>query len=285
MIRKINFVLFMAFLALLGAKAIRNVLAKRMVQPPATAETASSDISTLTPHFYYVNWPGFSVMNPVSNRNGVLLDILRNIFPKATFTRFEGNVAEFAEKLGADPCAAMPVCGAYPKLDQCPRSRTPLCEVELVVLTSRANSWHYEDESSLDALRIGMLSYMSELPLVRRLREKWKDHPERLTVFPSSSSVLEIGARFEDGTINAFFWLGGEGFYAADVSSAFVLQRVRMSKPIAKAPVLLHASGKSPEMSAALLRDYEAGMMRLERTGALRRIREYYSAKERVRTK
>ena len=87
MIRKINFVLFMAFLALLGAKAIRNVLVKRMVQPPATAETASSDISTLTPHFYYVKWPGFSVINPVSNRNGVLLDILGNVVARAAVAR------------------------------------------------------------------------------------------------------------------------------------------------------------------------------------------------------
>lgn len=285
MIRKINLVLFTVFLALLGAKAFKNALVKRRAQQPTAVEAVASDVSKLAPHFYYVSWTGFSGMNPVSNRNGVLLDILRTIFPKASFTRFEGNVTELAAKLNADPSAAMPVCGDYPELNQCPKAKTPLCEAELVLLTARANPWRYKDESSLDALRIGVLSDMKEFPLVRRLRERWKDQPERLTVLPSASTVSDISAKFEGGTINAFFWTGGAGACAVDVSSAFVLQRVRMSKPIAKTPVILHASSQSPEKSAELLRDYEAGMVRLERTGALRRIREYYFGKENERTK
>ena len=54
----------------------------------------------------------------------------------------------------------------------------------------------------------------------------------------------------------------------------------RKSKNIAYSDYLFFVSSKNPEFARRLIDDYEAGMRRIEASGQLRRIREYYGMDE-----
>ena len=104
MIKKINIALAIAFVVMFALKGLKNfkeASAKRAAPQNRAAER--QEASQLAPHICYGYWAGYTLENPISNRNGVLLDIVRAIFPKATFRHIHGEVKDFAKVLREDP--------------------------------------------------------------------------------------------------------------------------------------------------------------------------------------
>lgn len=68
--------------------------------------------------------------------------------------------------------------------------------------------------------------------------------------------------------------------FADDLASVRHMHGFRKSKRVAYSGYLLFVSGKNPDYAKRIIDDYEAGMRRIEASGRLRRIREYYGHDE-----
>ena len=155
MIRKVNIALAALFVAMFALKGLKTVMQSGGA-PAAREETAepSGDVSELAPHVYYEYWAGYTLENPISNRNGVLLDMVRAVFPNATFNLVHGDVSNVVERLRADSRAVVVGFGDHEALAEFPVAPTPLMRCPLVLMTLRTNPWRYTDFSSLTNLRI-----------------------------------------------------------------------------------------------------------------------------------
>ena len=146
MIKKINTLLVVAFVAMLALKGVKVLKDSRAAaaQSHKAATSERQDASQLAPCVCYGYWAGYSIENPISNRNGVLLDMMRAIFPNATFRNVHGNVDEFAKILREDPKAVVVGFGEHPSLKGMKMAPTPLMHCPLVLMTLRTNPWRVE---------------------------------------------------------------------------------------------------------------------------------------------
>jgi len=92
---------------------------------------------------------------------------------------------------------------------------------------------------------------------------------------PDSLSMEDLCKVVESG--------GADAFLASSDSSgrtferfSHVMRNFRASAPVDEGDVLLHVSKLDPEFAAAVIADYEAGMLRIEASGERRRIFAYY---------
>ena len=280
MIKKINIALLIAFVAMFalkGLKGLKDANAKASTSRPADAPR--QEASQLAPRVYYGYWAGYTLENPISNRNGVLLDIVRAVFPNATFQHIHGNVEEFVKCLREDPHAVVVGFGAHPKLKGFPVAATPLMNCPLVLMTLRTNPWQYKDSSSLDSLRIVADEAFLDYKVIRDLHERAKKDATRLRLLTSRVLKVAMAEIVERGEADAFVMadLTSQGGTVKDgITSVRLLQRFRKSKPIANDGTLLYASGKDADFAKRLIAEYEEGMRRIEKSGQLRRIFEYY---------
>ena len=79
MIKKVNILLLVVFVALLALKGVKMLKSNNAAKSRArgTASAERQNVSQIPLHICYGYWAGYSVENPISNRNGVLLDIMR----------------------------------------------------------------------------------------------------------------------------------------------------------------------------------------------------------------
>jgi hypothetical protein len=282
MIKKINVALAVAFAVLLALKGLKSLAPARSAAPAAApaAEKSAEAASALAPHVYYFNWPNFSVENPVANRNGVLLDTIKAVFPNAVILHMRGNVPHFAKILREDPRAVVVGYGRHILLDDSAAvSEMPMAYSKAAVMTLRSNPWRYKGPASLAGLKIAANDDFLDYPLVKRAiaaRESGggEDLPE-IVVMPDSLSMEDLCKVVESG--------GADAFLASSDSSgrtferfSHVMRNFRASAPVDEGDVLLHVSKLDPEFAAAVIADYEAGMLRIEASGERRRIFAYY---------
>ena len=281
MIKKINVALAIAFAAMLALKGLKALKDARANAPSARQDAVSArqEASQLAPHVYYGYWAGYTLGNPISNRNGVLLDIVRAIFPNATFRHVQGNVAEFVKYLREDEHAAVVGFGEHPVLKEFPVAATPLMYCPLVLMTLRTNPWRYKDASSLDGLRIVADEAFLDYKLIRDLHAREGKDSKNLRLYPSTTTKVELADIVEKGEADAFVMadlMNTEGVAMDGLASVRFLQRFRKSRPIANDGTLFFASGKDPEFSKRLIAEYEEGLRRIDKSGERRRIFEYY---------
>ena len=281
MIKKINIALVVAFMTLLAFKGLKNFKDAREKKSEArqNAVAARQDVSKLAPCVYYAYWAGYTLENPISNRNGILLDIVRAIFPNATYHRIKGDVDEFVKILRNDEHAVLVGFGDHPSLKEFPMAKTPLLHCPLVLMTLRTNPWRYKDASSLDGLRIVADESFLDYKVIRDLRERQGKDSKALRLMPSTVSKVELAEIVRKGEADAFAMgdlKNAEGADMDGLTSVRVLQNFRKSKPIANDGTLLRVSGKDAAFAKRLIEDYEAGMQRIEKNGMHRRIYEYY---------
>lgn len=280
MIKKINIVLAILFVALFGLKGLKEIKADRerkTAANPAPAKAAKAQ-TELAPTVYYVHWTYFAAEDPISNRNGVLLDTLRAIFPKARFVLFDGSAEDFAAKLREDPHALVAGFGAHPALAGCRAAKTPMAYGTCILMTLRTNPWRYEGEKSLDKLRIVLNPEYLDYKVLRDRHEKLGDDSPLFRVLPSDVSKTEQAAMVEAGEADAFVVSGDAGNkgVAIDTMSIRILQRFRKSAEIGRDDVLLYVSTLDEKFAQDVLDAYEAGLRRIEANGERRRIFEYY---------
>ena len=280
MIKKVNIILAAALVVVLGLKGLKEIKVareRRASTPEASVQVGGAE-SLLAPNVYYPHWAYFSVADPLSNRNGVLLDTVHAIFPNARCIMLRGDPEMFAKKLREDPRAVVVGFGVHPAFKDCLAAETPMAYGKVILMTLRSNPWRYEGESSLDKVRIVMNSTFLDYKVLRERHERLGSDSPLLRVFPSSTSQTELAAMVEAGKADAFVVggeKGGEGV-VADTMSVSILQHFRKSGEICRGNALLYVSKLDEGFSKDVLEAYEAGMRRIDASGERRRIFEYY---------
>ncbi len=277
MIKKLNIALLIAFVAILAVKMISGLVPKNVGSVPASPVAAKAESSgEPRVHIYYVRWLNYAVENRITNRNGVLLDVMRAIFPHAEVRYLPCPVAGFAKVLAEDPAAVVVGFGAHPALEHSVRAPTPMATASLVVKTLRGNPWRYTGPESLDKLRLVVYESLLDYEVMRARQKRFGEGSDRFQIVEEGTSVGDIAAIIEAGKADAFVATGEASTASQEMTSARVLQRFRTSRPIANDPVLLHVSGLDPEFAKSVVDAYESGLRRIDANGVRKRIFDYY---------
>ena len=281
MIKKINTLLVVAFVAMLALKGVKVLKDSRAAaaQSHKAATSERQDASQLAPCVCYGYWAGYSIENPISNRNGVLLDMMRAIFPNATFRNVHGNVDEFAKILREDPKAVVVGFGEHPSLKGMKMAPTPLMHCPLVLMTLRTNPWRYKGPKSLDGLRIVVNEAFLDYKVIRELRDRNGGDAKRLRFMPSSITKVELAELVEKGEADAFVMAGmknDQGELMDGFTSIQLIREFRRSEVIGNDGTFLYVSNVDADLARRTIDEFEKGMKRIEASGERRRIFEYY---------
>lgn len=280
MIKKVNIALVAVFVAMFVIKGLKSKSAPKAAAPePSPAAETAEGVSSLAPNAYYAYWAGYTLENPISNRNGILLDIVRAVFPKVTFEWIRDDVSEIVEKLRTDERAVAVGFGAHEAMAGFPSAPTPLMRCPLVLMTLRTNPWRYTDFSSLTNLRIVVSDALMDYTVMQRLRELTAGGGARLHVLSNGVTKVDMGEMVLRGEADAMAVAdlqNEEGVAKDGLASTRFIQNFRKSPEIACDGTLLYTSGLNAEFSKQVIEDFEKGLRRIDASGELRRICEYY---------
>lgn len=237
MIRKINIALAVLFVAMFALKGLKTAMQSGGA-PAAREETAepSGDVSELAPHVYYEYWAGYTLENPISNRNGVLLDMVRAVFPNATFDLVHGDVSNVVERLRTDSRAVVVGFGDHTALAEFPVAPTPLMNCPLVLMTLRTNPWHYTDFSSLTNLRIVANDAFLDYTDIRSLKKLTENGGANLRILPDGVTKVEMAEMVMKGEADAMVIAdlrNSEGAPKDGLTSMRFIQSFRKSSVVA----------------------------------------------------
>ena len=278
MIKKINIALASVFAVVLLVSAVRGMLSDKKTET-GEMHVESTPVAEKPPkvNVYYVGWTKFAKENRISNRNGVLLDLMRAIFPESKAHYLVGNAKKFADKMAEDPAAVVVGFGDHPELKSCRRAPTPLAMASLVVCTLRSNPWRFDGSESLDRLRLIVRSSLLDYAVLRERAERHSGDSDKMLIVDSSMSLGDITALIESGKADGFCVATGESLRGSrDVMSAPILQRFRISEVVANDPVYLYVSSVNPAFADAVVDAYESGIRRIDASGERARIFVYY---------
>ena len=283
MIKKVNIILAVGFSLLLAMKGLKEIKDSRKLKSRSqeTVATVRQEASGLAPCVCFAHWTGYSVPDPISNRNGVLLDIVRAIFPNATYRVVNGNAEDFAAVLREEPNAVVVGFGNHPALKEAVAAPTSIMACPLVLMTLRSNPWHYKGPSSLEGLRLIANEAYLDYKILQDMRERYGKDSSALRFMPVSTSKIRLAEMVEDGEADAFVMSGMKNRAGAVMEgdiSAHLLHNFRASEPIAVEGTRFIVSGKDPELSKRMIDEFEKGLRRIDRSGERRRIFEYYGA-------
>ena len=279
MIKKLNILLVVVLCAMFAMKGLKEIKKSRERQTQVKEEVAArQEVSSLAPCAYYAYWAGYTIENPISNRNGMLLDIVTAIFPNATFRRLYGDVTEFAQHLREDPNAVVVGFGEHPYLKNAKAAPTPLRYCPIVLLTLRTNPWRYKDMSSLEGVRILANEAFLDYKVLRDLLAKYGKDSPYLRIMPASVSKEKQAEMVANGEADAFVSTGvnNSEVIMDGIASTRILQQFRKSDPIGSDGTFLYVSTKDASFATNVVAEYEAGLRRIDASGQLRRILEYY---------
>ena len=279
MIKKLNILLVVVISAMFAVKGLKEIKKSRGQQAQGKDDAAArQEVSSLAPCAYYAYWAGYTVENPISNRNGILLDIVKAIFPNATFRRLYGDVTEFAQHLREDPNAVVVGFGEHPDLKNAKTAPTPIMYCPIVLLTLRTNPWRYKDVSSLEGVRIVANEAFLDYKVLRDLLAKHGKDSPYLRIVSASVSKEKQAEMVVNGEADAFVSTGmnNSEVIMDGIASTRILQQFRKSDPIGNDGTYLYVSTKDALFATNAIAEYEAGLRRIDASGQRRRILEYY---------
>jgi len=286
MIKKINIALLVCCGLLFGMKIMIGCAAKIRsgAQPDGSEEVQSpEEKSQLAPTIYYTRRAPVFAPNRVTNRNGVLMDVLREIFPQA---RFVGDVDVSSAHLARDvlekvPSGVTAEYGDVPDLADFPSSKMPLGIGMVCLYLPRTSTWTYNGPNSLDALRIGFDSDFLACSALADFKRKWRDVPGKVVVLDISHLETEkLGKMVDEGKLDAYADVQISAYVSMKSDDAKTFVKYRRSAVIGQVPLFFRASRLDPEFSKRLIADFENGMRRIIRNGVLLRIFSYYVPEE-----
>ncbi|MEG1480299.1 MAG: hypothetical protein RSD41_04780 [Kiritimatiellia bacterium] len=281
MIRKVCYFLFALLALMVVAKMIKGctsaVKPVAMKTALAVAEVKTGNALRL----YYEVWPPFIAENPMTNRNGYCLDIIRQIFPQVTFISEERGMKVMIETLRDQAQGATVNYGQHPNLKEFPHSRTPIVFYTLGIYTLRSNPWVYSGEASLDHLRLGYSSdYLESTFVANHWKRYQKDAQHVMRFDDENSSSFDWANMVIAGKLDAFILTIDSRTWANANSNLELIDTFRSSGPVDHVPLFLTVSGKDPVFAEQVLKEFEAGMLRLREDGTLARLRQYYGISE-----
>lgn len=278
MIKKLNSVLLVALVLLLVLKMAKDKLSEVSTAPVESVAVASVRNGEFTPTVYYTTWVPYALANPVTKRNGYLLDLVRAIFPNARFVRVGGSVRNLAERLREDPSGVLCECGEHPLLKDSISAPSPLLRREISVYTERSNPWVYKNASSLESLCLSVMENDLDSKVVREHFEKFKGDPKRVRFF-TGDFCDNVNWRDEliAKRIDAYIDTRLVGIKSSLLGSlAEQMLWASVSPPIDTVDVLFSVSNRDPAYAQQLIAAYERGLQAVESSGELRRLRDYY---------
>ncbi len=285
MIRKVCVLLVVLLAAMLGLKVALVVCAGKPSQATSAENGAhaANAVAELAPTVYYTRWIPYAVENDVSRRNGYLLDLVRAIFPKARFVRVFGETKDVVAALERDPNGVSVIYGDHPDFANFQKATTPILELDMVVYTMRTNNWRFAgDMESLTHLRLG---FVEDYLDVKDLREYAKRHPDRVRIYEVDEPGYDnLAGEVLAGRIDGFAVSKANANDARQIGMAAErLIELRMSKTITTGAALFIPSNKDAAQATRFIEAYEKGRKKIEKSGELRRIREYYNIPPPVR--
>jgi len=283
MIKKLNALMLVLVAVMVMAKlALKSSRKKSVRESGETFVCAQARNAEFAPTVHYFDLPGLSLVNPLTNRNGYLLDVMRAIFPRA---RFEGmsvpDLAEIGEevKRGTDTLVMAPLM--VPELLEklgLVLAKTPLYNQDVVVYTLRPSEWNYTGVGSLRELKkLGMRAELARMPAMKGLVEKMG---ERLRIYKRGEAGYErFSQALLSGEVDGYLMQRQNSKLAATEDGGLtgdMTFNLRCSPPVGEVPVVPAVPNADPDRAKKLIEAYERGYREIEASGELRRIREYY---------
>lgn len=278
MIKKLNATLFVLLLLLFGMKLLKDKLAEQPSCPVETVEANPVRNAEFEPTVYYLPWVPYAVSNPITKRNGYLLDLVRAVFPNARFVRLSGSVRELAEKLAKDPSGVLCEFGDHPLLTNVVSSATPLLTREISVYTARENPWVYKGVESLEELCLGIFENDLDSKVIRAYAEKFGNDPKRLRIYDGDLRGNEVWRTdLKEERITGYVDTRIRNVKSSTLGSlAAQLLFASVSLPIDTVEVRFSVSNRDPDYAKMLIEAYERGLREMEVSGELRRLCDYY---------
>lgn len=280
MIKKLNVFLFVVIGTMLVLKvaldAVRSSGTTASSERPPAGPVLNAEFS---PRIIYEPLVTLAVENPLTHRNGYMLDVLSAIFPNARFEELLLNPELARKVLTEDPTAVTVVYGDHPGLRDFPRAETSLATEEVVLYTLRELEWNYTGPESLAKIRIGMTEGYEDCPNLMRYCEASKTNAHPMRVFrPSEKYYFDPTAAVVDGVVDAIALANTDYSSSPDelgITGGTIVS-FNTSPVIDRVPLMFIVSKADPEYSKRLIEAYENGLKEIEASGRLRRIREYY---------
>ena len=277
MIKKINVILLIVFVAMFALKFAReavNSTAKAPVDPaPASPVDQGLDVTV-----YCDLVPPYMAPDVVTRHNGLLVDLLESVFPrlKVSYPTEESRTNWWHRALTTDSRAVVFASPEDERFADYPKTRSPLGSMELHLLTPRKSDRRYRPGDSFRGWRLGLDVAGCADAFVNRL--VGEGVLTRLDVMPSDSSFQEfLRTNAFDGLLVPLFVTDVFRFedYCTGLSEDF-----RCSDAVAHVACHLAVSKLDPTFAERFLREFEEGLRRSEENGERRRIFEYYGLRE-----
>lgn len=274
MIKKVNIALLVVGVALFGIKLLTMVSIPDRPAPAAPAAEVSNAVSDLAPTVYYFRLPGYAAEDRITHRNGYFNDLIRAIFPRAMLVEVMSDDELPKEKFLSDPRAVAVYESSYASnIVGCASSRSPLGSCEICLWSLRKSEWVYDGTANaLQSVRAGVRKGLNSAQVVSLLKARGLDE-SRLKVYAENVDIVEV---LRKGEADVFLGLFVSHHQFFEIESTKVLTSCRNTPPVGRIDMHLLSSGADPEFTAALFRDYEEGLKRIEASGERRRIAEYY---------
>lgn len=278
MIRKLCAFLLVVIVLMVVAKTAFTLRGSRS-HAPSAIQTAQAETETIAPVVYYTSWVPYAIENELTNRNGYLLDLVRAVFPRARFVRLYGDTSVVAEVLEKDPLGVSIMQGDHYTLAKFPGAPKPVLVDNVVVHTMRTNSWNYTGPKSLEKLR---LVFQDDYLICKELDKHAKANPDNVHVCktedPAYGDVAgEVIAGRADGFVSTKALQSDSRSIGFTAGKMLVL---RASKPIGTVEIFFKVSNRDPKLAGTILEAWERGLKRIEKSGELARLRDYYGITE-----
>lgn len=277
MIKKLNAVLLVLVVTMLAAKFAVDQFAAIRRDPSVSKRTASSVLNAgFAPRVIYKEMVSLAMRNPITRRDGYIIDFMEAVFPKGRFEKCDVT-ADAAEILKRDPHAVCVISGDRPALRGFPRAATPITEVEIVVYTLRTLEWTYTGPESLAKIKVGIIEGYEDCSELMKLYESsLKTDNPMAVIRPSDRYYRDPLQAVLDGIVDAVVMVKVNYTSESIGVTADTLFKFNVSPAIERVKLLLTVSNADPEYARRLIDAYESGYKTLEESGVIRRIREYY---------
>lgn len=278
MIKKINTILFVAIGAIVLLKVVIDAMEGLAgAEQEKATHLRSTRNADFAPTIFYVYSETLAEENPLTKRNGPVLDIARAIFPKARFVQIADSYEQIAELLRKNPHTAGFCYSGDERFADFAVAPTPLFHDELVIYSKRDKKWNYNGPESLDQIRLCVSEEFLLSPMLKQHAERNREHPERVHISRlGDNSMKNAFEDYGEGRLDAYVdsYVGmvpyRQGFKADDIISTVT------SDVIDRLPVAFVVSNADPEYAKRLVDAYEREFAELKASGELRRLFQYY---------
>lgn len=267
MIKKINIAVVILFFAMLLVKMIVSLgggSASKGVVTPIAPEG-----SQLEPTVYYPWWPPYFAEDVVAKRDGMVLDQIKAIFPRARFVGTGDYGVTNNEKLRADRRGVTFYVREAEDVSGFVASTNALATFVIRISTLRSCPWKYTGPDSIRDIKLYVPAVVSTVPFVKDLIDRG--------VGRIADANENVDGKLLSGQMDGYVDCAAM-YKASDGTDghSFAYEEFHFSPPLAKSDLIVLVNAADPEFAEAFIRDFDAGLERIRANGQLRRIKEYY---------